>query len=256
VIGGGPAGLEVSRIATQRGHRVVLYEEEDKLGGQLQLASIPLYKQGISALTKFLVSQITRLGVEVHVGRKVTADIVSEIKPDSVVVATGNIPTIPDILGVQRPNVFLAIDVLAGKKAVGEIVVIIGGGQIGCETADFLAAMGKKVTIVEILNDVAIDMGPLARAPLLKRLREKGVGIYTNATVEEINERGVLAKVDSKIISLDAEGIILATGSKSNGELAKQLAMEIGELYVIGDCAEPRKVYDAIHEGFQVGLKI
>jgi hypothetical protein len=74
--------------------------------------------------------------------------------------------------------------------------------------------------------------------------------------VEEINERGVLAKVDAKIISLDAESIILATGSKSNGELAKQLAKEIGELYVIGDCAEPRKVYDAIHEGFQVGLKI
>jgi 2,4-dienoyl-CoA reductase-like NADH-dependent reductase (Old Yellow Enzyme family)/thioredoxin reductase len=256
VIGGGPAGLEVSRIAAQRGHRVVLYEEEDKLGGQLLLASIPLYKQGISSLTKFLVSQITRLGVEVHVGRKVTADIVSEIKPDSVVVATGNIPIIPDILGVQRPNVFLAIDVLAGKKAVGEIVVIIGGGQIGCETADFLAAMGKKVTIVEILNDVAIDMGPLARAPLLKRLRERGVSIHTNTSVEEINERGVLAKVNAKIISLDAESIILATGSKSNEELAKQLAKEIGELYVIGDCAEPRKLYDAIHEGFQVGLKI
>jgi NADPH-dependent 2,4-dienoyl-CoA reductase/sulfur reductase-like enzyme len=129
VIGGGPAGLEVSRIATQRGHRVVLYEKEDKLGGQLQLASIPLYKQGISSLTKFLVSQITKLGVEVHVGRKVTADIVSKIGPDLVVVATGNIPIIPDIPGVQRTNVSLAIDVLAGKKAVGEIVVIIGGGR-------------------------------------------------------------------------------------------------------------------------------
>ncbi len=256
VIGGGPAGLELSRIAAERGHQVILYEKEDKLGGQLQLASIPMYKQGISALIKFLVSQITKFGVEVHTGREATAEIVSEMKPDSVVVAAGNIPIIPDIPGIQRTNVFLAIDVLAGKKAVGEIVVMIGGGQIGCETADFLATMGKKVTIVEILNDVAIDMGPLARIPLLKRLRERGVNVYTNTTVEEITERGVLAKVDAKIISLDAESIVLATGSKSNGELVKQLAKEIGELYVIGDCVEPRKVYDAIHEGFQVGLKI
>jgi 2,4-dienoyl-CoA reductase-like NADH-dependent reductase (Old Yellow Enzyme family)/NADPH-dependent 2,4-dienoyl-CoA reductase/sulfur reductase-like enzyme len=256
VIGGGPAGLEAARIAALRGHEVVLYEKEDRLGGQLRLASVPLYKQGISSLTKFFASQMARLGVEVHVGRKVTADIVSEIGPDAVVVATGNIPIIPDIRGVERSNVSLAVDILAGRKMAGGTTIIIGGGQIGCETADFLAAMGKKVTIVEILNDVAIDMGPLARIPLLKRLRERGVNIHTNTTIEEISERGVLAKVDAKIISLDAESIILATGSKSNGELAKQLAKEIGELYVIGDCAEPRKVYDAIHEGFQVGLKI
>jgi 2,4-dienoyl-CoA reductase-like NADH-dependent reductase (Old Yellow Enzyme family)/thioredoxin reductase len=256
VIGGGPAGLEAARIAALRGHKVVLYEKEDRLGGQLHLASVPLYKQSISSLTKFLVSQMIKLGIEVHVGRAITSDAVSEIRPDAVIVATGSIPVIPDIPGVRGTNVSLAIDVLGGKKAVGEIVVIIGGGQIGCETADFLATMGKKITIVEILNDVAIDMGPLARIPLLKRLRERGVNIYTNTTVEEISERGVLAKVDAKIISLDAESIILATGSKSNGELVKQLAKEIGELYAIGDCVEPRKVYDAIHESFQVGLKI
>ena len=256
VIGGGPAGLEAARIAALRGHKVVLYEKEDRLGGQLHLASVPLYKQGISSLTKFLVSQMIQLGIEVHVGRLITSDAVSEIRPDAVIVATGSIPVVPDIPGVRGKNVALAIDVLAGKKAVGEIVVIIGGGQIGCETADFLAAMRKQVTIVEILNDVAIDMGPLARMPLLKRLGEKGVSFYTNTTVDEISQRGVSAHVNGKRISLDAESIILATGSKSNGELAKQLADEIGELYVIGDCMEPRKVYDAIHEGFQVGLKI
>jgi 2,4-dienoyl-CoA reductase-like NADH-dependent reductase (Old Yellow Enzyme family)/thioredoxin reductase len=256
VIGGGPAGLEAARIVALRGHKVVLYEKEDRLGGQLHLASIPLYKQGISSLTKFLVSQMIKLGIEVHVGRQITRDAVSEIRPDAVIVATGSIPVVPEIPGVWGTNVSLAIDVLAGKKAIGEIVVIIGGGQIGCETADFLAAMHKQVTIVEILEDLAIDMGPLAKMPLLKRLRERGVNIYTNTTVEEISERGVSAKVDGKRIKLGAESIILATGSKSNGELAKQLAKEIGELYVIGDCVEPRKVYDAIHEGFQVGLKI
>jgi len=256
VIGGGPAGLEAARVAALRGHKVVLYEKEDRLGGQLHLASIPLYKQGISSLTKFLVSQMIGLGIEVHVGRPVTREAVSEIRPDAVIVATGSIPVIPDIRGVQGTNVSLAVDVLAGKKAVGEMVVVIGGGQIGCETADFLAATRKQVTIVEILNDVAIDMGPLARIPLLKRLRERGVKVYTNTTVHEISERGVSAEADGKMISLEAESIILATGSKSNGELARQLAKEIGELYVIGDCVEPRKVHDAIHEGFQVGLKV
>jgi 2,4-dienoyl-CoA reductase-like NADH-dependent reductase (Old Yellow Enzyme family)/NADPH-dependent 2,4-dienoyl-CoA reductase/sulfur reductase-like enzyme len=256
VIGGGPAGLEAARIAALRGHKVVLYEKEDRLGGQLNLASVPLYKQGISSLTKFLVSQVMKLGVEVHIGQGITTDAIPEIMPDAVIVAMGNIPVIPDIPGVQGTNVCLAIDALAGKKRVGETVAIIGGGQVGCETADFLAAMGKKVFVLEILNDVAIDMGPLARALLLDRLRRKGVILHKSAIVEEINDRGVTAKVDGNEVTLYADSILLATGSKSDDKLAKQLKKEIGELYVIGDCAEPRKLHDAIHEGFQAGSKI
>jgi 2,4-dienoyl-CoA reductase-like NADH-dependent reductase (Old Yellow Enzyme family)/thioredoxin reductase len=256
VIGGGPAGLEAARVSALRGHEVVVYEKEDRLGGQLKLASVPPYKQGVTSLIKSLTAQINKLGVEVHLGSNVTPDLLSAIKPDAVVIATGNIPIVPDIPGVRRANVSLAADVLAGKREVGKRVVIIGGGQVGCETAEFLITIGKKVTIVEILNDIAVDMGLLARKNLLGRLREAGVSIYTNTTVKEITETGVKCRVDGKDIQLDTESVIIATGAKSNDGIAKQLTGKITELHIIGDCAQPRKIYDAIHEGFKVGINI
>jgi NADPH-dependent 2,4-dienoyl-CoA reductase/sulfur reductase-like enzyme len=255
IIGGGPSGLEAARIAALRGHQVLLYEREEKLGGQLRLASVPPYKQGISSLMKFLIGQVTKLGVEIHVGQKGTFDLVSEIKPDAVVVATGNLPVKPDIPGIQRSNVSLVTDVLSGKEKVGETIVIIGGGQVGCETADFLATIGKKVTILA-RHDVARDMEPLERKPLLRRLSDEGVNIYTNADVQEITDRGVAAKANGRNIDFDADSIIIATGFISNDELVKYLRREIPEPYVIGDCVEPRKLHEAIHEGFQVGLKL
>lgn len=256
VIGGGPAGLEAARVAALKGHEVVIYEQKDRLGGQLQVASIPPHKQGISSLIKFLVDQVTKLGVEVHIGEKFSSNVVYEAKPDTVLVAVGGVPIVPDIPGVQRTNVSLAIDILAGRKEVGQRVVIIGGGQVGCETADFLASLGKRVTILEILGDVALDMGLLARKQLLNRLREMGVGIYVNTTVEEITDAGVLARTDDKAIHLEGESIIIATGSRSNDDMAKQLAGEAVELYFVGDCVEPRKLDNAINEGFQTGLKV
>jgi 2,4-dienoyl-CoA reductase-like NADH-dependent reductase (Old Yellow Enzyme family)/thioredoxin reductase len=255
IIGGGPSGLEAARIAALRGHKVFLYEREEKLGGQLQLASVPPYKQGISSLTKFLIGQVTKLGVEIHVGQKGTLDVVSEIKPDAVVVATGNLPVKPDIPGIERPNVSLVMDVLSGKEKVGETVVIIGGGQVGCEAADFLATIGKKVTILA-RHDVAKDMEPLEKKPLLRRLRDKGVDIYTNTDIQEITERGVGAKANERKIDFDAESIVVATGFIPNDELVKNLRRQISETYVIGDCVEPRKIHEAIHEGFMAGLKL
>ena len=256
VIGGGPAGLEAARVAALRGHTVMIYEREDRLGGQLRFASVPPYKQVINSLIKYYVTQLDKLGIEAHVGCTVTPELVSEVKPDAVVVATGSVPMVPDIPGVQRPNVSLAIDVLAGRKEVGERTAVIGGGQVGCETADFLVTIGKKVTILEMLHDLAMDMGPLARKVLMGRLREMNVGIHTNTTAQEITDRGVLGRTDDKIIRFDAESVIIATGYRSNDEMAKQLAGKITELYVIGDCSQPRKVHDAIQEGFRVGLKI
>ncbi len=255
VAGGGPAGLETARIAALRSHKVILYEEKDKLGGQMLLAAIPPYKDTIGDVVKFLTGQIAKLGVEVKLGQKVTPNLVSEAKPDAVVVATGATPIIPDIAGVEQSNVFMFRDVLTDKKELGERVIIIGGGRVGCETAEFLADKGKRVTILEMLDEIGTDMGQLSKGDLLPRLEKKGVRIEVNTKVEEITPSGVLANTRGKVVQFDADSIVLAVGSGSDRELAEQLE-GVAELYVIGDCVEPRRIQDAIREGYLVGLKV
>ncbi len=256
VVGGGPAGLEASRVAASRGHKVVLYEEGDKLGGQMLLAAIPPYKEVIGDVTRFLTGQIAKLGVEVKLGQKVTPGLVSEVKPDAVVVAAGATPIIPDIAGVDQSNVFMFRDVLTDKKELGERVVIIGGGRVGCETAEFLADKGKKVTILEMLDQIGADMGQFSKEDLLPRLEEKGVLMEVSTKAEAITPGGVQANAGGKKVQFDADSVVLAVGSRPNRELAEQLEGKVTELHVIGDCVEPRRIQDAIHEGYRVGLNV
>ncbi len=256
IIGGGPAGLEAARISALRGHEVALYEKSYSLGGQLKLASVPPYKQELASLIRSLTSQLNSLGVEVHLGSNVTLDLVLAIKPDAVVMATGNAPIVPAIPGVQRSNVFLAVDVLAGRKEARKKVVIIGGGQVGCETAEFLTTLGRNVTIVAARGGIAIDMGLLERKNLLARLHAADVSIYTKTDTQEITDEGVWCKTEDRAFLLDAESVIIAKGSRANDDLFKELSGKIDELYRIGDCAQPRRIYDAIREGFKAGINI
>lgn len=126
----GPAGLEVARVASLRGHKVTIYEKGDKLGGQLLLAAAPPHKEDIGNLTRFLTGQMTKLGIEVHLRETVTPSLVLRVKPEAVVVATGSSPVTPGIPGVDQQNVVMARDVLSNKKDVGDKVVIIGGGGL------------------------------------------------------------------------------------------------------------------------------
>ncbi len=260
VAGGGPAGLEAARVAALRGHKVSLYEEGDRLGGQLLLAAIPPHKGEIDNLTRFLAGQVVKLGVEVNVGQKITPNLVSEIKPDAVIVATGATPIVPNIPGVGQSNVSMARDVLAGRKELGKRVVIIGGGRVGCETAEFLSSQGngKKVTIVRVTGagPMAGDVGQTTRGLLLNRLQDSGVRIETNAKAEKITSSGVVISTDGKQDFIEADSVVLATVSKPDNELAEQLEGKVAELYVIGDCAKPRRIQDAIHEGFRVGREL
>jgi NADPH-dependent 2,4-dienoyl-CoA reductase/sulfur reductase-like enzyme len=141
VAGGGPAGLEAARVAALRGHQVTLYEKERKLGGQVNLASVPPLMQELSQLIKYLAVQVRKAGAKVEVGKEVTPELVDEIKPDVVIVATGGRPMVPqNIPGIDKNPVVTAHEVLAGHKAsMARKVIIVGGGMVGCETADFLA---------------------------------------------------------------------------------------------------------------------
>ena len=266
VAGGGPAGLEAARVAALRGHQVALLEKEGKLGGQVNLASVPSHMQELSQLIKYLSRQVEKAGVKVELGKEVTPELVDEMKPDVVIVATGACPLTPDdIPGVDNERVVTAWDVLAGKAVTAaRNVVILGGGLVGCETADFLAETGDNpavgrtaVTIVEMLGDVALDMPSEVKHLLMQRLHAKGVNIITSATVMEILDDGVIFTRDGQEESVrNVDAIVLALGASPVDSLSEKIKGKVAEVYVIGDAKEPRKILEATAEGAEVGRKI
>ncbi len=265
VAGGGPGGLEAARVAALRGHDVTLLEKEAKLGGQLKLAPVPPMKQELSLWLKYLSVQVEKVGVKVELNREVTPELIDEVKPDVVVVATGGEALIPPIPGVDGKKVVTAHDVLAGKVAIHHgNVLIIGGGMVGCEVADMLARLGDTqtadctaVTIVEMLKDIGLDVLPQPRMLLMPRLREKGVKAVTSATVKEILEDGVVMTRDGQDETLRGmDYIILAAGAASVDQLSDKIKSKVAEVYVIGDAKQPRKALEAIAEGSEVARKI
>lgn len=258
IVGGGLAGMEAARVSALRGHETILYDEKEQLGGQLRLSTKPPHKEELNNILDYLSNQLKKLNVEVKLGKSVTASIVQQIDPDAVILATGARPLIPKIRGVNNKNVVTAWDVLAGEVEVGEEIVIAGGGTVGCETAEFLAEKGKRITVVEMLSDVALDAESVTRKLLLKRLGEKKVKILTSSTILEIAEGGVMIMdtKDNRREIIKAENVVLSLGAQANIELFKELEGKVKELYAIGDCVKPRKIIDAIYEGFHIAREI
>jgi len=257
VAGGGPAGLEAARVAALRGHKVTLYEKEQELGGQFRLASIPPYKHEVTLFLGYLLRQVEKAGVEVVLGEPVSAALVEEMRPDAVIVATGGRPRIPNIPGIDAQHVVTAHDVLAGKAAVGQKVLIAGGGMVGCETADFLAEYGRDITIVEMLPELARDVPAGPRELLLQRLERERVRTITSATIKKILDDGVVLDRHGEVETMGAvDTIVLALGVTPVTELADELRETISELYVIGDAKAPARASEAIAAGAESGRQI
>lgn len=256
IAGGGPAGLEAARTAALWGHKVVLYEKDATLGGQVNLAVIPPKKDIYQEVTLSRAKAIKELGVKVHLGKELTSEMIKQIAPDVLIIATGSKPLVPKIPGVERKNVISSREALSGAKT-GDKVVVIGGGLVGCETADYLAQQGKEVTIVEMLRYTAHDMGPAARYFLRRRLAEKAVKSLTSTTVEEIVEGGV--KVSSKESSYSlgpVDTVVIATGAESVNDLEALAKGMVPETYVIGDAAKPGKIMAAVEQAAELARKL
>ena len=255
VVGGGPAGMEAAIIAARRGHDVTLWERSDRLGGQWLLAAIPPGKEVLNSFTVWQIGELERLGVTVHMGTNVDADLVRRENPDAVIVSTGAAQKVPPLQGIDRDNVYMANDVLAGKvDLVGEVVVI-GGGTVGAETAEHVAVHNHKTTIVKRSPGVAADMAGAPREFLLKSLRENDVDIYEGAKTLAIGDGFVRIEQDGRELSIRADMVIIASGSRPEHGLADELSGEY-PVKVVGDAKSVRKALEAIDEGYQAGLAV
>lgn len=257
VAGGGPAGLEAARIAACRGHEVTLFESREKLGGQVNLASVAPFKQEISQVIGYLSREVEKAGVNVVLGKKVTPALIEEYNPDTIIVATGAKPLRPSgIPGIDGEKVVTAWEVLGGTSAavLAGNLVIVGGGLVACELADFLAdtddntgAVPTQVTMLEMQPLMAMQSVDEVRHLLMQRLHEKGVTMINNATVTEILDDGVVYTTpDGKEERIQgAEYVILAMGSQSVDELSEQASKMVQEVHVTGDAHQVARILEA-----------
>ena len=260
VVGGGPAGLEAARVASIRGHQVVLFEKDDSLGGHLLEASVPDFKKDLAKLLGWYRKELALLNLDIKTGLEVSAEVIRKESPEVTILATGSIPIIPDIPGVESEKVSTATDLFRGKKKAQGKVLVLGGGLIGCETALWLAQQGKKVTIVEILGDLmkgGIPVQHMNRLMLLDLLKFHRVEIFTNTSLLEVTEKGGrLLDGGSQKRDFPADTVVLAVGLKPDRELYRTLEGQTPNLYAIGDSREGQNIMNSIWDAYEVARMI
>lgn len=285
VIGGGPAGLMAAKKAAQRGYKVTLCTDESKLGGQLNLAAVPPLKQDIFLFIDNIENELKELGVNILFNTKVDADFALKFEPYFVVIASGSKPTIPNIPGINRENVCLAIDVLKGDKALIERVkrgstVIIGGGSLGLEAAEYIAhkcfSTDKSfdfmreyisenipsiyspvnITLIEMTKRIASELGG-TRWIALKALKENNVNTITETKVISINDGYVTVEGKKGIMDISADNVILAMGSESyDSGIAEALQNEKISYAVLGDAREVGDAMNALQDAYELFLRV
>jgi len=258
IIGGGPAGLETARVAALRGHQVSLYDRGSELGGQTLIAAKATGRDGFLDLGRYYTHQMKLLKVDVHLNTEVTAEIVKKQDPEAVVVATGSIPYIPDIPGVDGDNVVEVREVLNGEVQVGDNVVIIGfdGDIQSLSTADFLADRRKKVEVLCPDYQLGFKLDSATKHAIHQRLFQKGVKLTPNTGVKKICGNTIIAfnvftNEEREIEGVDT--VIIGYGGQEDNALYYALKDQVREVHLVGDANGVRRIFEATLDGATVG---
>lgn len=254
IIGGGCAGLEAARVADMMGHRVVLLEKSGCLGGHLNEAVIPPFKDKTRDALTWLIRQVKGGGTQIELNADTSPDKITALQPDIIIVAVGSTYTVPPVMGVA--HAIYADEALMHIERVGQHVVVIGGGLVGAETAMTLAESGRNVVIVEMLDALAVGMDENARAALHARIRGDNIGVLTSHTVKEIRARSLVCSKGGEEKMLDADTIVIAAGLTANVKDAAQYDHLGIRTVRIGDCIRARNIYSAMHEAWKAALHI
>ena len=251
VVGGGPGGMMAAITAARRGHDVTIWERTGRLGGCLVAASAPDFKADVRRLLDYLRLQVEKLGVEVILNKEAAVQDVGDEDPDAVIVAGGARPVMPELDGTTGPELLLATDVLEGKVPEGARVLVAGAGVVGCETALYLDGQGRQVTLIDpqgILVSEPVFM--LNQASLTALMDLSGIERLAGAELIGLADGGALVRLEGEDRLLECDSIVLALGRAPAAELEEYEELEGIEVRVVGDAVKPRKVLDAIWEGF------
>ncbi len=264
VIGGGPAGMEAAFTAKKRGHHVVLCEKGDALGGLLRLAAVPIAKQDLAKVTKYMVRKLAQAGVEVRLNCPVTEDLLrGEFAGYEVIACTGAVPVVPEAFTAYK-QWMTADDILAGRAFPGRKIVVLGGGSVGCETADYLAPLindlfprNREVTVLEMAPGVMLTESGPGRSLLVQRMLKKGIQLICGAKVERVEPDAIIYTKDGEEHTLTgADTLVLAVGYRPDPALEEMLKASGAAYHILGDAAKPGNLKDAITQGYQTALAL
>ncbi|MCF0113995.1 MAG: FAD-dependent oxidoreductase, partial [Erysipelotrichaceae bacterium] len=256
IAGGGVAGLEAAIILQKRGHQAIICEASDRLGGQFITAGKAPRKAEMAAAAVAMGNKAERLGAEIRLNTPVTKELIKEINPDTVFNAIGSEPIVPNIPGVDHSFVYNSHDVLEGKITPEGNVVVVGGGLVGLEVCEYLAEKGCKVTVVEMLPAICMDMGDARKTCVMESVYGAGINVQTEVMVNAIEEGKVLGTKASETVEYSCDSVVMAIGAKSRcGKEIEEATREIGAGYmVIGDANMARRALDAIKEGHDAAM--
>ena len=258
VLGGGPAGLEAARVAALRGHDVTLFEKTTTLGGQLNIACVPPRKEEMRRATQDLIHAVCNAGVHLCMGQTRTAEQLKDAGFEAVINAVGAHSAAPRIPGIDSVNVADAWKVLAGEQQVYGTVAVIGGGMVGCETAEYLAARGCKVSVIEMMDKIAAGESSTILPTLLENYKTYGVEQYPSHKVKEFRMDAVVCEnKDGAEVTIPCDYIVLAMGARSNAFDAAALEAAGIPVYSIGDAAgKAADISNAIRTGYDTACQL
>ena len=258
VLGGGPAGLEAARVAALRGHDVTLFEKTTSLGGQLNIACVPPRKEEMRRAAQDLIRAVCNAGVHLCMGQTRTAEQLKEAGFEAVINAVGAHSAAPRIPGIDGVNVADAWKVLAGEQQVYGTVAVIGGGMVGCETAEYLAARGCKVSVIEMMDKIAAGESTTILPTLLENYKTYGVEQYPSHKVKEFRMDAVVCEnKDGAEVTIPCDYIVLAMGARSNEFDAAALENANIPVYSIGDAAgKAADISNAIRTGYDTACQL
>lgn len=258
ILGGGPAGLEAARVAALRGHDVTLFEKTTSLGGQLNIACVPPRKEEMRRAAQDLIHAVCNAGVHLCMGQTRTAEQLKDAGFDAVINAVGAHSAAPRIPGIDSVNVADAWKVLAGEQQVYGTVAVIGGGMVGCETAEYLAARGCKVSVIEMMDKIAAGESTTILPTLLENYKTYGVEQYPSHKVKEFRMDAVVCEnKDGAEVTIPCDYIVLAMGARSNEFDAAALEAAGIPVYSIGDAAgKAADISNAIRTGYDTACQL
>lgn len=256
IVGAGVAGMEAAWISAARGHKVTILEKTDRAGGQVVYASMPPFKSELTRAIRYFKTMCEKYGVEIRYNTEATTDTIMEMQPDAVILATGAKP-----IWIDFPNkgieISQAVEVLMGEAEIGENNLIIGGGLVGLETAEFIVSQKRKATVIEMMDKAGADMDESIQYFIFKELEKGNVQIKTGTKVESFTMDGaVCSNREGQHTLKDYDKVILAIGAKSFNPLENELIEKVPELYVIGDAVKPRRIANVVEEGARIAVEI